>query len=62
LIFDDPPARIDELEEPESCEEVVEIGEDEVREQLARDLPYWIQEDMELDTSSSEEEDSDDDE
>lgn len=57
LIFDDPPARIEE----ESYEEVIEIIEEGVREDLARSLPYWIQEDMELDTSSEEEEDDDDD-
>lgn len=64
LIFDDPPPRIDELEEPESCEEVIEMGENEIREGFAREFPYWIQEEMELDSdsdSSSEEEDSDDD-
>lgn len=58
LIFDDPPPRIDELEEPESCEEVVEVapGEEEM-EGLAS--LFWVQqEEMDVDTSS-EEEDSD---
>lgn len=40
LIFDDPPARIEELEEPESCEEVVDVGDDE---QGLRQLPYYEQ-------------------
>lgn len=55
LIFDDPPPRIDEMEEPESCEEVVEMGEDEMREGLAREFPYYIQQDMDIDETSSEE-------
>lgn len=40
LIFDDPPPRIDELEEPESCEEVVDVADDE---QGLRQLPYYEQ-------------------
>lgn len=60
LIFDDPPARIDELEEPESCEEIIEEGEDGIRGELAREFPYWIQEDMDIDESTSGD-DSDDD-
>lgn len=40
LIFDDPPPRIEELEEPESCEEIVDmVGE----EQGLRQLPYYEQ-------------------
>jgi len=60
LIFDDPPPRIDELEEPESCEELVEVAggeDDEMERDGLRTLPYWIQEDMDLDSSS--EDDSD---
>lgn len=62
LIFDDPPPRIDELEEPESCEEFVEIvanEDDDMATVGLMDLPYWIQEDMELDTSSDEAESGD---
>ena len=40
LIFDDPPPRIEELEEPESCEEVVDIAGEE---QSLRQLPYYEQ-------------------
>ena len=40
LIFDDPPPRIDELEELESCEEVVDVVDDE---QGLRQLPYYEQ-------------------
>jgi hypothetical protein len=51
LIFDDPPARIDELEEPVSCEEVVSVGdedEDEVGD--LRELPYFVYvQEMEID-------------
>lgn len=43
LIFDDPPPRIDELEEPESCEEVVSFGEGEDGGD-GDGLPYWVQE------------------
>ncbi|KAH8590824.1 hypothetical protein B0O99DRAFT_282509 [Bisporella sp. PMI_857] len=50
LIFDDPPPRIEELEEPESCEEVVSIGEDDQDVDLFRNLPYYVQEDMEVDS------------
>ena len=60
LIFDDPPPRIDELEEPQSCEEVVDVEPGEEDDDMGRvglrDMPYyWIQEDMELDSSSEEE-------
>lgn len=55
LIFDDPPERIEE----ESYEEVIEMVEEGVREDLARTLPYFYQEDMELDSSSEEEDDDD---
>jgi hypothetical protein len=40
LIFDDPPPRIEELEEPESCEEVVDMADEE---QGLRQLPYYEQ-------------------
>jgi len=60
LVFDEPPPRIDEMEEPESCEEVVEMGEDEVREGLAREFPYYIQQEMDVDETSNEEETDDD--
>ena len=48
LIFDDPPPRIDELEEPESCEEVVDVADDE---QGLRQLPYYEQV-MDVDSDS----------
>jgi hypothetical protein len=47
LIFDDPPPRIDEVDEgPESCEELVEIDEDEEDDDgngqcVDRELPYY---------------------
>jgi hypothetical protein len=47
LIFDDPPSRIEEVDE--GCEEVVEIDEDELDKRTMRELPYYIQEDMEID-------------
>jgi hypothetical protein len=47
LIFDDPPPRIEELEEPESCEEVMSVGDEQ--DIGLKDLPYWVQEDMEVD-------------
>lgn len=51
LIFDDPPPRIEELEEPESCEEVVDV-EGDVLPDGFRELPYfyYVQEDMDLDS------------
>lgn len=51
LIFDDPPDRIEELEEPESCEEVVDIPDDD--EQGLRQLPYYEQV-MEVDSEDEE--------
>ncbi|KAL2687590.1 hypothetical protein Neosp_005151 [[Neocosmospora] mangrovei] len=48
LFHDPPPARIDELEEPDSSEEDYIPGQD-----LARELPYWAMEIMEMDSSSS---------
>ncbi|KAH8661527.1 hypothetical protein BGZ60DRAFT_355524, partial [Tricladium varicosporioides] len=49
LIFDDPPPRIDELEEPESCEELVDIRESDDEETGGlRELPYYVQ-DMDVD-------------
>lgn len=53
LIFDDPPPRIDEMEEPESCEELVEVkGSEDEGQGVDRNLPfYYIQEDdMDVDT------------
>lgn len=47
LLFHDPPqARIDELEEPDSSEDEFTAGQD-----LARELPYWAMEIMEMDSS-----------
>ena len=48
LFHDPPPARIDELEEPDSSEEDYIPGQD-----LARELPYWAMEIMEMDSNSS---------
>ncbi|TVY32242.1 hypothetical protein LOCC1_G008954 [Lachnellula occidentalis] len=54
LIFDDPPPRIDELEEPESCEEVVEIkGSEGEGQGVDRNLPYYVQ-DMDVDSDDEE--------
>ena len=55
LTFDDPPPRIDELEEPESCEELVEVTHSDIEGRGLRELPYYVQ-DMDVDS----EEDSDD--
>jgi hypothetical protein len=50
LIFDDPPPRIEELEEPESCEEVVEVkGSEDEGQGVDRNLPYYVQ-DMDFDS------------
>ncbi|QSZ33469.1 hypothetical protein DSL72_005037 [Monilinia vaccinii-corymbosi] len=50
LIFDDPPPRIPELEEPDSCEEVIEDDSD--LDDL-RELPYYIlEQSMDIDSSS----------
>lgn len=46
LFHDPPPARIDELEEPDSSED-----EFLPRQSLARELPYWTMEIMEMDSS-----------
>jgi hypothetical protein len=49
LLFHDPPpppARIEELEEPDSSEDELVAHED-----LARELPYWAIEIMEMDSS-----------
>lgn len=61
LIFDDPPPRIEELEEPESCESVVDVGEDEedLAQLFGRELPYYVQD---MDVDSENEDDGDDDE
>ncbi|RAL60697.1 hypothetical protein DID88_010015 [Monilinia fructigena] len=50
LIFDDPPPRIPELEEPDSCEEVIE---DDTELDDLRELPYCVLEQtMDVDSSS----------
>ncbi|KAB8293389.1 hypothetical protein EYC80_007709 [Monilinia laxa] len=50
LIFDDPPPRILELEEPDSCEEVIE---DDTELDDLRELPYYVLEQtMDIDSSS----------
>jgi hypothetical protein len=54
LIFDDPPVgRIEEVEEPDSCEEAV-VGEvEEKREdedRWDREMPFYGQEDMDVDS------------
>ncbi|KAG9234223.1 hypothetical protein BJ875DRAFT_376891 [Amylocarpus encephaloides] len=56
LIFDDPPPRIDELEEPESCEELVEVRESDNEGQGLRELPYYVQ-DMDVDSEDETEDD-----
>lgn len=43
ILFNDPPEQIKEVEEPES--------EDEFHNDLARELPYWTMEIMEVDSS-----------
>ncbi|KAK7431600.1 hypothetical protein QQZ08_001818 [Neonectria magnoliae] len=48
LFHDPPPARIEELEEPDSSEDEWAAGQ-----HLARELPYWDMEIMEMDSSSS---------
>lgn len=54
LIFDDPPPRIDELEEPESCEELVEVHESDIEGKGLRELPYYVQ-DMDVDSEDEDE-------
>lgn len=50
LIFDDPPPRIPELEEPDSCEEVIE---DDTELDDLKELPYYVlEESMDVDSSS----------
>jgi hypothetical protein len=44
ILFNDPPEQIEELEEPDS-------SEDEHPDDLARELPYWTMEIMEVDSS-----------
>ena len=44
ILFNDPPEQIEELEEPNS-------SEDERPDELARELPYWTMEIMEVDSS-----------
>jgi hypothetical protein len=58
LIFDDPPPRIDEVDEgPESCEELIEVDEDEEDDDdgngqcVDRELPYYrYVQDMDVDS------------
>ncbi|KAG4439224.1 hypothetical protein IFR05_005315 [Cadophora sp. M221] len=49
LIFDDPPPRIDEMEEPASCEELLGVEEgppvNEKARDLSSELPFYMQED-----------------
>ncbi|KAF5022586.1 hypothetical protein F66182_5372 [Fusarium sp. NRRL 66182] len=47
LFHDPPPARIEELEEPDSSEDELVA-----HQHLARELPYWAIEIMEMDSSS----------
>ena len=49
LTFEDPPSIIPEMEEPESCEEVVEHEDLEDAQGVDRELPYYVQ-DMEVDS------------
>lgn len=57
LIFDDPPARIDEEDEgPESVEELVDIQDGEEEGDAFKELPYYrYVQDMEVDTSDDDE-------
>ncbi|KAG0647091.1 hypothetical protein D0Z07_6953 [Hyphodiscus hymeniophilus] len=56
LIFDDPPVgRIEEVEEPDSCEEGVAVGEVEEltdEDRWDREMPFYGQEDMDVDSDS----------
>ena len=49
MIFDDPPAPIHELEEPESCEELVCVEEDAEGQGVDCNLPYYLQMDVDSD-------------
>ncbi|KAG9243631.1 hypothetical protein BJ878DRAFT_110378 [Calycina marina] len=49
LIFDDPPPRIDELDEPESSEEVLIEEADGEGQNVFRNLPYYPQMDVDSD-------------
>lgn len=49
LFHDPPPARIEELEEPDSSEEDVLV----ISHDLARELPYWHMDFMGIESSSS---------
>ena len=42
LVFEDPPPGIPELEEPESCEDVVEADESDLQG-VDRHLPFYVQ-------------------
>jgi len=51
LVFDDPPPKIPELDEPQSCEELVEEDDHMTDAQgVDRELPYYIQE-MEVESA-----------
>jgi hypothetical protein len=65
LIFDDPPvARIEEVDEPDSCEEGMarEVEEMSEEERWDREMPFYGQEDMDVDSSDDDDDDDDDDE
>jgi len=53
LIFEDPPARIDEEDEgPESVEELIDVQDGEEGDQAFKELPYYrYVQDMDIDTS-----------
>ena len=58
MIFDDPPVgRIEEVEEPDSCEEAVagEVEESSEEDAWDREMPFYGQEDMDLDSDDSDE-------
>jgi hypothetical protein len=66
LIFDDPPVgRIEEVEEPDSCEEGAVVGEieegSEDEESWEREMPFYGQEDMDIDSEDDDEDEDDDD-
>lgn len=55
LAFDNPPPRIEELDELESHEKVVSLGEEDGEQQgFERELPYYVY-DMEVDSDSDDE-------
>ncbi|KAH7370074.1 hypothetical protein BKA65DRAFT_487637 [Rhexocercosporidium sp. MPI-PUGE-AT-0058] len=46
LIFDDPPPRIDEMDEPESCDELVDVERARI---LSSELPFHLSSELPLD-------------